>query len=265
MNIHIKDVDFFEKLKESAILKIEIGSVNYNLNTNKSDKDYLYIYQTSDEESNSFVKVHHQFQYKEDNIDHNFVSLHTFIGNLINGDSTINYEVIHNKVLINTDLEFLYQLRDSFRNYSIIRSYLGMARRDLKMIGNELEDSKNKKLIHAIRGYFFAKSIMENNFSLINYDLINIANDIRTRSFKQNYLITQEYNKKISELRDELNLNIQNKLLVLPKLIDPQNAKLLDSKIFNLMSSNNWLNKKIKNFDLSYYYDTFENWVSYGN
>jgi predicted nucleotidyltransferase len=263
MNIHIKDINLFNKLKESAILKIEIGSSNYKLNTSNSDVDYLYIYPTTDNELNSFVKVHHQFQYKEDNIDHNFVNLHTFIGNLINGDSTINYEVVNNKELINSNLEFLYKMKDSFRNYSIIRSYLGMARRDLKMIGNELEEVKNKKLIHAIRGYFFAKSIMENNFNLINDELILIANDIRTRNFKQNWSIVEEYNKKISSLREELNLNIQNKSLILPKLIEPKNAKLLDDKIFNLIKSENWLNKKIKNFDLSYYYDTFENWVVY--
>lgn len=263
MNIHIKNIELFNKLKESAILKIEIGSVNYKLNTDKSDKDYLYIYPTSDEELRSFVKVHHQFQYKEDNIDHNFVSLHTFIGNLINGDSTINYEVIHNTDLLNTDLEFLYKMRHYFRNYSVIRSYLGMARRDLKMIGNEEEETKNKKLIHAIRGYFFAKNIMENNFSLVNSELIDIASDIRTRSFKQNWLITEKYNKKISELREELNLNIQNKLLVLPKLIDPKNAKLIDNEIFSLMKNENWINKKIKKFDLTYYYETFENWVVY--
>ena len=265
MNIHIKDIKLFNKLKESSILKIEIGSSNYKLNTSNSDVDYLYIYPTTDEELNSFVKVHHQFQYKEDNIDHNFVNLHTFIGNLINGDSTINYEVVHNKELLNTDLEFLYEMRDSFRNYSIIRSYLGMARRDLKMIVSELEAIKNKKLIHSIRGYFFAKSIIDNNFELVNDELILIANDIRTKKFKENFLIVEEFNDKISFLRKELNLNIQNKSLILPKLMIPINAKLLDKNLSKLMYSNNWLNKKIKNFDLSYYYDTFENWVVYEN
>lgn len=263
MNIHIKDELLFNSLKNSSILRIEIGSRNYALNTKYSDIDYLYIYPTTDNELNSFVKVHHQFQYKEDNIDHNFVSLHTFINNLINGDSTINYEVVNNEELIDTDLGFLYNMRDSFRNYSIIRSYLGMARRDLKMVNSEPEEVRNKKLIHSIRGYFFAKSIIEDNFELINYDLIDIAYDIRTKTFRENYKIVEEYNNKINDLREKLNLDIQNKRLILPKLIEPNKSKLLDEEIFKLIYSNNWLNKKIKNFDLTYFYDTFENWVSY--
>ena len=81
MNIHFKNKELFEKLKSATIAKVIVGSHMYGTNTESSDIDYLYIYATSENELNSFIKVHHQLQYKEDGIDHNFVSLHNFLNN----------------------------------------------------------------------------------------------------------------------------------------------------------------------------------------
>jgi len=66
MNIHFNDKELFEKLKSATIAKIVVGSNMYGTQNSSSDIDYLYIYATSENELNSFVKVHHQLQYYYD-------------------------------------------------------------------------------------------------------------------------------------------------------------------------------------------------------
>ena len=63
-----------------------------------------------------------------------FINIHSFLSNAISGDSTINFGVINSKQILGTELDFLYKYREYFYNYKIIRSYLGLARRDLKRI-----------------------------------------------------------------------------------------------------------------------------------
>jgi predicted nucleotidyltransferase len=83
MNIHITDIELFEKLSISTIFSIEIGSKMYGLDNDNSDRDILCIYATSDNELNSFYMTHHQIQYKENNTDYIFVNIHNFIRNCL--------------------------------------------------------------------------------------------------------------------------------------------------------------------------------------
>jgi len=164
MNIkkdHILDKDLLHNLLNSSFIKIPIGSTMYGLEHENSDTDLLYVYNTSDDELNSIIRSHHQIQFKFNNTDHIFVNIHTFIANALSGDSTINFEVINSEVLVGTELEFLYKFRKYFYNYKIIRSYLGLARRDLKRINidGKTNFDKNKKIAHAFRGLATAMSI----------------------------------------------------------------------------------------------------------
>src|ERR1700749_424554 len=102
MNIHFKDKELFENLKHATLAKVRIGSHLYGTNDSESDEDFLHIYATSEKELQSFIWTNHQLQYKTDGNDHNFISLHAFIRNCVNGDSTINFEVIHSTELIGT-------------------------------------------------------------------------------------------------------------------------------------------------------------------
>ena len=95
MNIHFEDKDLFEQLKRESLVKVKVGSHLYGMETDESDVDYLYIYLKPENMKDSFIWEHHQLQYKEDGVDHNFVDLHTFIRNILTGDSTINFEVLH--------------------------------------------------------------------------------------------------------------------------------------------------------------------------
>jgi predicted nucleotidyltransferase len=265
MNIHITDNKLFTKLQHASLIKIAVGSNMYGINHAKSDIDYLYIYPTSDNEINSFLNNIHQLQYKEENIDHLFISLKSFITNCLNGDSTINFEVINSIELIGTPLEFLYHMRKAFWNYSIIRSYCGMARRDGKFYFKESgDDYQKKKLIHIWRGYYFGKSILDGIFVNKNSDATDIADRIRQMNNPlERKNILKEGLDLISDLRLKLNSSFGKKEIV--KMMSVDNQRLLDLKLKELIFSDEYIMKKniLNDFDMSYYYNAFENWVSY--
>ncbi len=145
MNIHFKDKNYFELLKEASLLKVEVGSSMYNINDEKSDIDYLYILPNSLFDEYSLIKSHHQLQYKEDGIDHNFTNIRNLLSNCISGDASINFEVINSEFLKNSCLSFLYENRKAFWTYNVIRSYLGFSRRDFKFYFKEKEERLKKR------------------------------------------------------------------------------------------------------------------------
>jgi len=170
MNIHFTNKNLFDDLKKQTITSLKVGSHMYGLDTPTSDTDYLSIYIEPERNRNSFMWEHHQLQYKNNNIDYNFSSLQNFIRNALTGDATINFEVIHSKDLLQTNLAWLYEYKDFFINYNIIKSYLGLAKRDLKYWKKDTNNGKkhttetHKKLSHFVRGILFAKLLSENNF-----------------------------------------------------------------------------------------------------
>ena len=262
MNIHFNDKELFEKLKSATSAKVVVGSNMYGTNTENSDIDYLYIYATSENELNSFVKVHHQLQYKEDGIDYNFVSLHNFLNNCINGDSTINFEVINSTSLIGTDIEFLYKYRKTFLTYTVIRSYLGLARRDSKHFFSVKTDyEKSKKLKHVIRGYLYSRDMIDNNFDFdrCNKELLDIEIDITSN--KQ----LKEYDTKISELRNVLTEKFNSKTLGLSQNLNVKEGIEITKLFLDYCKSDSFKEKsdKLNNFDLSDFINSFENWVEY--
>jgi predicted nucleotidyltransferase len=266
MNIHFNDIELFEKLKSSSIIKIEFGSTMYGLNDSNSDIDFLYVYVISKNELNSFLKSHHQLQFKENGIDHNFINIHQFITNTISGDSTINFECINSDKLLGTDLEFLYNLRSSFNTDSVIRSYLGLAKRDHKHYFKETNHrTQLKRIIHIYRGYYYAKTLMDKSFTLLNKDVLSIAKEVRTTSendfTKKKEYLTNAINL-ISISREELN-NL--KIGTISKNMDIISSSLIDKGLNDLMNKEEFKYKQdiLKDFDMSVFYNAFENWVSY--
>lgn len=99
MNIHFTNKVLKKELDKSTIFEIEIGSGMYNLKTSESDTDILKIYLECSLNMTSVIKNHHQFQYKDEqnNIDYIYTSLQQFIANILSGDSTVNYEVLYSE------------------------------------------------------------------------------------------------------------------------------------------------------------------------
>lgn len=262
MNIHITDKNLVNKLIDATITKVTVGSHMYGTNNENSDIDYLYIYATSENELLSCINTHHQLQYKEDGIDYNFVSLHSFIQNILNGDSTINFEVVNSKQLIGTELEWLYNMKHAFTTYTIIRAYLGFCRRDVKHYHKAKTNyDKKKRLGHIIRGYLYAKYMLTHiwSFDDVNKEYKQIEIDISDN--KQ----LRIYEKEITELRDLLNNQFNLGELDYAQKIDVQLGIELTNKLLNYCKSNNFKVKQniLKDFDLTDYINSYENWVQY--
>lgn len=145
MNIHI-DQKHLDYLVNQSIFSCPIGSQLYGTATAASDTDLLFIYiESLNEISNPFFN-HHQFQIKKDGVDYIFSSISQFIRNLVQGDSSINLDV-----LMLTDIcekiPVLKGLKEEAPScYPMLKCLLGMAKRDLKS-GNSA-----KKLMHVLRG-----------------------------------------------------------------------------------------------------------------
>lgn len=160
MNIHFADKKLKEQLDHSTIFEIEVGSGMYRLKTSESDTDILKIYLEGDLNLTSITPNHHQLQYNdtENNIDYIYTSLGQFVKNIISGDSTINYEVLQSPEF-RKEFKDLYFFVNKLDKINTIKSYLGMAKRDIKMLKKE---PSNKKAYHIQRGILFAESMLNN-------------------------------------------------------------------------------------------------------
>lgn len=265
MNIHFTNKDLFDRLLESTIFSTEIGSKMYGTSDEESDIDILNIYKTSDIELNSILNSHHQLQYKKDGVDYIFTSLHSFLRNILNGDSTINFEVINHKKIVYSDLCFLYEKRKFFYTYKIMRSYLGFGRRDLKQInlgkGNR---EKNKKLFHAYRCYKSCLDIYNGNFESVMNDSksIKIKKDIfNIKNYKDRDYYKELFMNNISELRTKVNNDYNNGKLI--NFMKVSNISYIDSMIEYIMSKNTFNKMKFNRNEMDIFYDAEENGIKY--
>ena len=264
MNIHITDKELFEKLKAATLVKCLVGSHMYGTNNVNSDIDYLYIYATSENEMLSPFKAHHQLQYKEDGIDYNFVSLHNFINNTLSGDSTINFEVIYSGVLLDSSLEWLFENKNMFITYSVIRSYIGLTRRDINHYGKYKSDKERiKRFTHILRGIFYTTSLLSNKFDFNECNRKTLA-EVHKNEFNSGKRL-KEVTKVTSELRQDLTYASDNNTLNLGKTIKVEDGIKLNNWMIELCKSNVFLEKQkiLSDFDMSIFIDSIENWVAY--
>lgn len=221
MNIHFTNKKLKESLDQSTIFKIEVGSGMYGLKTPESDTDILCIYLEGSLNLTSITPNHHQLQYNDidNNIDYIYTSLGQFIKNIISGDSTINYEVLQSPEF-RKQFPDLYFHVNNLDKINTVKSYLGMAKRDLKMLNKEYS---NKKVYHIKRGILFAESMLNDvnifctldmyreNLSTIRdtQTLLDFAGFIQIQEARINYLRESIKNKqfKPSSL-DMHNINV---------------------------------------------------------
>lgn len=207
MNIHFKDKILFNQLMENKIFEIEVGSEMYGLKNKNSDSDILVIYIDSIFNRGT-LNSHHQLQYNDENnnVNYIFTTLEQFCLNIITGDSTINYEVLVQGKFKEKFEDLYYAL--NYYNTKIIKSYLGMAKRDLKTIRKNYNP---KTASHFIRGLHFAEAIM-NNEHIFNLDLRFLKNiktgecdlsstNLSTYEYKMNNLRESSEDKQIDAVR----------------------------------------------------------------
>jgi hypothetical protein len=201
MNILFKDEDLFIKLRSHSIYSAIVGSRMYGMFDKLSDIDHLYILPTPNYVLNDLFKTHHQLQYKEKGQDHVFVFLDTFLKNIFNGDSTINFEVFQ-EIVEGSHLDWLRSYRKDLYTYTIIKSYLGFAKRDIKYFPYDKDlRAKRRKLKHIYRGYLSAKLILEGTFDVkklkedkkfVEIDKLESDIDFRVELTKMTKLLTKQ-------------------------------------------------------------------------
>jgi predicted nucleotidyltransferase len=264
MNIHFTDIVLFEKLKKATMVKVVIGSHMYGTNNVNSDIDYLYIYATSENELLSPFKTHHQLQYKEDGIDHNFVSIHNFIHNTLSGDSTINFEVIHSSALNGTALQWLYENRQMFVTYNIIRSYIGLCRRDINHYGRYKTDQERyKRFGHIIRGVIYTSALLNNAFDFNGCNITAVGEMVKGEFNSGKKL--KEITKTTSDLRILVTNACDNNSLNLGKTIKVMDGTYLNEWFIALCLSDMFKSKQsdIMDFSMDSFINSIENWVTY--
>jgi predicted nucleotidyltransferase len=262
MNIHFTNTKLFEDLRAATLVEVEIGSKMYGLEHKDSDTDLLCIYGTSNRELNSFFRTHHQLQFKKDKKDYIFVNIHTFLSNCLGGDSTINMEVICEGVLAETSLAFLYNMRYAFYNYKIMRSYLGMAKRDLKQLrlcNSEFET--NRKVAHALRGYWFAGKLMRHEeLKFTAEEIAYIKEEIwPLKGYQARNKVVSNLNEDIDSTRKLLNSELNKGTY--PSFMNKTSQATIHRELQKLIASDSY--QKMEDFEMSMIYEANENGVNY--
>jgi len=266
----VKDKELFDNLMKSTFVKVEVGSKMYELEHENSDTDLLCIYNTSKRELNMFDRSHHQIQFKVDGVDYLFINIHSFLSNAVSGDSTINFEVINSKKLLGTELDFLYKYREYFYNYKIIRSYLGLARRDLKRIDidGKTEFGKNKKIAHAYRGLISSilifnikyKKLKEKKIFLSEIDIREIKDKIwNLDSFLERKEYSEKLMKDINNFRKFVNEEFDKGVMI--SYMDTDEQRVINSALELLFDYTETI--QMKNFDMTDFYNANENDIKY--
>jgi len=249
-----------------------MGSVLYGLSDKESDTDFIAITAPSINQMNSFNKSIHQLQYKDEShkVDYVFTDVYSFFWNLLNGDSTINFEVVQSEDFKNSEFGRMFsEITPGLRTYSIIVAYLGFASRDIKYFWKEKTDrEKIKKLIHIERGFSFAKQIFYDyeNFSLIDENLIKRKETLSALTGNTLNDVCKSYIESFSEEIKTFRQEVVNKALEkkeLTRFLEVEKQKKLDEILLHLSNTPLFLNKQDKYIDLEPYYLVNENELTY--
>lgn len=261
MNIHFTDIELKKRIDEKSIACLIMGSNLYGTNNENSDIDYLSIYVNFKNQLYSFLESNHQMQYKSDSTDFVYVDLVTFVKNLLNGDSTINLELLHSNDILNTDLKFLADNKEEFYNYNICKSYLGMSKRDLKDLWKKATKyEKIKKLVHSYRGMLYFDNIISKSFNFETKKLndkkeyyLNISDGMSDKEL-HNFLINEcsVLDKEIADKRNFLNTLLNDGKINRVGNIDF--LSILDMWLKDYLSDN----LKDDNLDMSEFYFAME-------
>lgn len=179
------------------------GSSLFGLSTQGSDHDYLIVYQPFKNELCSLHEPSMNIIIKKDNTDYVFVNIKNFVLNLLSGEQTIYFEIIHSRQCEGTVLEFLAKNSDKFYTYNTLRSYLGYMKRDLKYA----KDSK--RLYHAYRAFRSIEMILSDE----GYTNEFSESDLNTmKAIRNNTYDNQRLSVDLKEQHDILRKTINNKL-----------------------------------------------------
>lgn len=193
MNIKINK-EQFEKLITFEIRRFLFGSQLHGIATKDSDYDYVVvlsdkIYSFFDTKAIYLPNIHsYQFDSEENNTQYVLMTETQFYRGLFSGDGNNLADI----VLLSGEFDNPLFLCSG---YKVIKGYLGVAKRDLKLHGNN-----EKKKFHALRSMHMAEKLL--NKELPTIEGIQLLHE----NYAGCYLpSTEALKKKQDLLRDTLN------------------------------------------------------------
>lgn len=171
------------------------GSRLHGINSNDSDYDYIRVIEDSFYDRFStvakFLPNIHSWQYddKTNNSQYVWMTETQFYRNLFSGDGNMIADV----VLLSGNFENPLFI---CRTYKIIKGYLGVAKRDLKLHGNN-----DKKRFHAYRSLYMARFLIHNSLPTVK-DIKNLKSKV-TPSTEKLFEMEKQYRKLLNSLLNE--------------------------------------------------------------
>lgn len=214
MNIHISDEKIIRTLENSTVECFEFGSKLYGLDNKNSDIDDVAIVAQNHFFANSFLWEHHSLQKASPERDTIFTTMQLLVRNLMTGDSVAYFEIINDENCKGTILEFLYDRREWFYNFSTIRAYLGYARRDIKHARES-----GKRFSHAVRCYYAAKMLFNDlvyynnikDYDPVGYQYLHaLKNETHDMSVRELGKDIQTFKDSIDSLRKQVGEKFNN-------------------------------------------------------
>ena len=186
------------------------------------DSDFDYVRVISDDFYNNFTTLAkylpniHSFQYDdvENNSQYVWMTEKQFHHNLFSGDGNMIADIV---ILSGEWNDVLFLTR----TYKIIKGYLGVTKRDLKLHG-----TNTKKQFHALRSLYMAKTLMENKLPTVD-DIIKLKEN--GNDLNKDVLWNEE-----QELRNKLNDMLNNGEIDLYPRFDEK-----DDLVLTMINSNN--------------------------
>jgi hypothetical protein len=196
MNIKINYEEFklLNKLYYSEYL---FGSQLHGIANKESDYDYVKVISDDFYKNFKTLSVYlpniHNFQYDGEKEQHIFMTQSQFYRGLFSGDGNNLADI----VILSGKFENPLFL---CRTYKIIKGFIGVAKRDLKLHGN-----LDKKKFHALRSLYMAEKLIDNDLPTIEgIQLLHV-------NYGGSYLPSKEsLIKKENNLREKLNTMLNN-------------------------------------------------------
>lgn len=257
MNLQITDKNLFNTLSSASIGEFYFGSHLFGLNDENSDVDWMIVYNKTEDETFSFNWSDHNFQFKTTNRDYLLVSLQDFVRNLLNGNSTYFFELIHDEQIKDSSLRFLYDHRNWFYNYSTIKGYLGLTKRDLKF---SIKD--HKRFSHAYRSILSAEKIYYNNeysnsFESNEFEMMRkFKYDLYSKDAKWKFL--EEFKEREKDLRSKISEDLNHKRI--NRFMEVENLRALDRWLIDTTKQYQKIDKEI---NMDAFYEALENGIEY--
>lgn len=161
MNIKITKEQHQELSFKYKFTEYLFGSRLHKISTNDSDYDYIRVIPNSFYDNFNTLATYlpniHSWQYddKDKNTQYVWMTERQFYHNLFSGDGNMISDVV---LLSDRFKDVLFLCR----TYKIIKGYLGVAKRDLKLHGKN-----DKKRFHAWRSLYMAGCLINNKLPLI--------------------------------------------------------------------------------------------------